>query len=94
MAIGERLKTARHMAGLSQRDLAEKVDVSAMTISNYERGKNVPDSEVLLRLTKALDVKFEYFTRPTSVTLSAPADSRRISLPRNVPNTGNHPLTT
>lgn len=87
MTIGERLKMARHMAGLSQRDLAEKVGVSAMTISNYERGDNVPDSDMLIHLAKALDVKFEYFVRPTSVTLSIPTCRRPVSLPRKAEQT-------
>jgi Zn-dependent peptidase ImmA (M78 family)/DNA-binding XRE family transcriptional regulator len=36
--IGERLKGARARAGLSLRDLAEQVGVSAQAISKYERG--------------------------------------------------------
>lgn len=87
MTIGERMKMARHMAGLSQRNLAEKVGVSAMTISNYERGENVPDSDMLIRLAKALGVKFEYFVRPTSVTLSIPPYRRPVSLPRKAEQT-------
>jgi transcriptional regulator with XRE-family HTH domain len=31
----------RHCLGLSSRDLSKRVEVSAQTISNYERGKSV-----------------------------------------------------
>lgn len=80
--IGERLKMARRIAGLSQRALAEKAGVSAMAISKYERDLATPGSEVLIHLTQALGVKIEFFLRPASVTLSTPSFRRRASLPR------------
>ena len=83
MIIGERLKVARHTAALSQRALAGAAGVSAMAISKYERGLDIPSSAVLLRLAKALGVKTEYFVRPITVTLTtAPSYRRRASLPR------------
>jgi transcriptional regulator with XRE-family HTH domain/Zn-dependent peptidase ImmA (M78 family) len=82
MLIGERVKIARHAAGMSQRDLAKAVGVSAMAISKYERGLDIPGSGVLINLARALGVKTEYFLRPVSVTLSAPSYRRRQSLPR------------
>jgi Zn-dependent peptidase ImmA (M78 family)/DNA-binding XRE family transcriptional regulator len=82
MSIGERLKIARHAARLSQRDLAEAAEVSAMAISKYERDLDTPSSGVLIRLARALDVKTEYFLRPVTVTVSAPAYRRRTLLPR------------
>jgi len=71
--IGERLKAARHRAGLSQRSLAQKVGLSAMAISKYERGEMVPNSSMLIRLAQALDTQVAYLLRPPSLSLSAPA---------------------
>jgi transcriptional regulator with XRE-family HTH domain len=68
--IGERLKMARQMAGMSQRDLAEAANVSAMAISKYERDLMTPGSNVLLRLGRALDVRTGFFLRPVSATRS------------------------
>ena len=82
MIIGERLRGARRAAGLSQRSLGEAAGVSAMAISKYERGLNVPGSAVLLRLAEALDVKTEYFLRPTTVALTTPSYRRRVSQSR------------
>jgi Zn-dependent peptidase ImmA (M78 family)/DNA-binding XRE family transcriptional regulator len=82
MSIGERLKIARHAARLSQRGLAEAAGVSAMAISKYERDLDMPSSGVLIRLARALDVKTEFFLRPVTVTVTAPAYRRRTSLPR------------
>lgn len=77
MNIGERIKTARSMAELSQRKLAKAMGVSAMAISRYERGLDIPSSGVLIRLAQVLDVKVEYFLRPVSVTLTTPSFRRR-----------------
>ncbi len=80
MGIGERLKAARSMAGLSQRALAEKAGVSAMAISKYERDLTVPRSSVLIRLARALGVRVEFFLRPQTVRISEPVYRRRASL--------------
>ena len=72
--LGERIKLARKMKGLSLRALAEQAGVSAQAISKYERALDVPGSAVLLRLAEALDVKVEFFFRRSalpSVTLPA-----------------------
>ncbi len=81
MSIGERIKRARSMAGLSLRELAEAAEISPMAISKYERGLDIPGSAVLIRLAKALGVRIEYFFRPTTVSLSFPAYRRREALP-------------
>lgn len=71
--IADRLKQARLASGLSQRALAEKAGpLSAMAISKYEKNQATPGSDVLLRLAKALGVKFEYFFRPVEVKLTKP----------------------
>ncbi|WP_345971935.1 XRE family transcriptional regulator [Sulfurimonas diazotrophicus] len=67
--IGERLQRARESASLSLRALAEKVCVSQTTISKYEKNITMPDSEMLLKLSKALDVKTAYFYRTDSFVL-------------------------
>ncbi len=68
--IGDRIKQARMASGLSLRALAEKVGVSAMAISKYERDESVPSSGVLLSLAKALGVRTEYFFRRVVIELT------------------------
>ena len=41
--LGERLQELRKDHGLSQQDLADKLNVSIHTISSYERNRSVPD---------------------------------------------------
>ncbi len=80
--MGERLRAARVRAQMSQRTLAEKVGVSHTAISKYERGLDVPGSDVLIRLAQALGVKVEYFFRPSIVTVTVPVYRRRRALPK------------
>jgi Zn-dependent peptidase ImmA (M78 family)/DNA-binding XRE family transcriptional regulator len=80
MAVGERLKMARQMAGMSMRALAEQTGVSAMAISKYERDQMMPSSEVLIQLAQALDVQVGFFLRPVTADLTAPAFRRRSRL--------------
>lgn len=80
MAIGERLKMARQMSGMSMRELADRVDVSATSISKYEKDQMTPGSDVLVRLAQALDVQVAFFLRPVTADLTAPAFRRRSSL--------------
>ena len=70
---GIRIKQARKRRKLSQRALAEQVDVSHNAISKYERGINKPGSDVLLQIADALDLDVSFFLRPLRVGAIEPA---------------------
>lgn len=55
--LGDKIKMARKNKGLSQEQLAEKLDVNRVTISNYENGKNNPTHTNLLKLSAILGVQ-------------------------------------
>ena len=44
MEIGVKLKEARIKSGLTQENVAEKIQVSRQTISNWENEKSFPDN--------------------------------------------------
>ncbi len=69
--FSKRLKSARTLAALSQDQLVEKMGnaVSKNAISKYEKGEMMADSTILLALSKALDVKPDYFFRPFTVEI-------------------------
>jgi len=71
--FGERVRAARRLAGLSQREAARLAGVTAMAISKYETGKMMPSSGVLLQLAEALGVDIEFFLRPPGVRVEAVA---------------------
>ena len=70
--FGDRLRLARKRAGLSLRDLAERMgnDVSAQALSKYESGKMLPSSGVLVSLGKALGVSLDFLMSNQVVALS------------------------
>lgn len=57
--IGERIKAARKVKGLSQDDLGNLLDVSFQAVSSWETGKFIPDSDHLAALAKALDLSLD-----------------------------------
>ena len=56
MCIGEKIAQMRKMNNMTQKDLAEKLNVSDKVISKWETGKSLPDVETMLKLSKVLDV--------------------------------------
>jgi Zn-dependent peptidase ImmA (M78 family)/DNA-binding XRE family transcriptional regulator len=77
-----RLHRARKAAGLSLRDLGERVGVSHAAIKKYEDGVTMPSSDILIALSRALKVRTEYFFRPDSVALEGIEYRKRSSLPK------------
>ncbi|MCG9748239.1 XRE family transcriptional regulator [Shewanella sp. Isolate8] len=82
--FAERLERARKAAGLSMSALASEVGLSANAIKKYEHGTTMPSSSNLLKLAKALEVRTEYFFRPTKVKLEGVEYRKRASTPKKV----------
>ncbi len=53
--LNETIKTIRKSKGLSQEELAVKLNVVRQTISKWEQGLSVPDSDMLLSISEALE---------------------------------------
>ena len=49
------LKNLRKAKGLSQEELAIKINVVRQTVSKWEKGLSVPDSELLIRIAEVLE---------------------------------------
>lgn len=59
--IGKKIKILRKVRGLTQEQLAEKLEVGRATISNYEIGRRMPHLKELERLANVLGVGLDYF---------------------------------
>ncbi|MEZ0208926.1 MAG: helix-turn-helix domain-containing protein [Candidatus Paceibacterota bacterium] len=70
--IGDRLKLAREAAGMSLRDLEAAMHglVSAQAIGKYERDEMMPGSNVMLAISKALQVSPEYLLSRNKIELT------------------------
>ena len=53
--LNENIKMIRRSKGLSQEELAEKLHVVRQTISKWEQGLSVPDSDMLIVLSEVLE---------------------------------------
>lgn len=53
--LNENIKRCRQAKGLSQEELAIKLNVVRQTVSKWEKGLSVPDSTCLVALAEALD---------------------------------------
>ena len=53
--LSENIKAVRKSKGLSQQELAVKLNVVRQTVSKWEQGLSVPDSDLLIALSEALE---------------------------------------
>lgn len=63
MTFGEKLQKLRREKGLSQDQLAEKLNVSRQAISKWERGEALPDTDKIVGLSELLSVSTDYLLK-------------------------------
>ena len=54
--LQENLKILRTRKGMSQEELADRLNVVRQTVSKWEKGLSVPDSEMLIRIAEVFEV--------------------------------------
>jgi putative transcriptional regulator len=59
--LNENIKAVRRSKGLSQEELAIKLNVVRQTVSKWERGLSVPDSEMLISISEVLETPVSVF---------------------------------
>lgn len=59
-AVGERIRARREKMGLTQRDVAHALQVSAQAVSRWEFGENAPDVGVMVPLSRLLGVSLDW----------------------------------
>ena len=53
--LNENMKAIRKSKGLSQQELAVKLNVVRQTVSKWEQGLSVPDSDMLISISEVLE---------------------------------------
>ena len=76
--LNENIKTIRKSKGLSQEELAVKLNVVRQTVSKWERGLSVPDSDMLISISEILEVPVSVLLGET-VAETAPEDLKVIA---------------
>jgi quercetin dioxygenase-like cupin family protein/DNA-binding XRE family transcriptional regulator len=63
-SLGERIRTAREMRGLTLEDISSRTGIDVNTLKRIESTEMAPPLGQLIRLGKALDMKMGYFISP------------------------------
>lgn len=59
MDFGEQFRKIRKERGLTQEQVASKLNVSRQAISNWENNKNLPDLEMVVEISIAFDISID-----------------------------------
>ena len=81
--LSENMRAIRTSKGLSQEELAVKLNVVRQTISKWEKGLSVPDSDMLISISEALETPVstllgETVTEPKADDLKAISEKLEI----------------
>ena len=76
--LNENIKALRKAKGLSQEELAIKLNVVRQTVSKWEQGRSVPDADILIVLSEILETPVSTLLGET-VVKEAPDDIKAIS---------------
>lgn len=76
--LSEKIRELRRKSGLSQEELADKLDVSRQAVSKWETGAAVPTADTLVNLADLFGVSLDYLLRDgTTETPDVSAHSRK-----------------
>lgn len=59
MDIGNEIKKKRICLDMTQKELAERLNVTRTAVSNWERGRNYPDINTLISISDELNISLE-----------------------------------
>lgn len=65
MTITERIKLLRQEHNWTQAELAERLGIHQKQVSAYERGVNLPSTDILIKLAGVFDVTLDYLAFET-----------------------------
>lgn len=66
--LSDKIRELRKRSGLSQEELAERVDVSRQAVSKWELGSAVPTADKLVELADFFGVSLDYLMREGEAT--------------------------
>lgn len=83
--LSEKIRELRRKSGLSQEELADKLDVSRQAVSKWETGAAVPTTDTLVDLADLFSVSLDYLLRDGTTEISpAPVTSKKYPKARKI----------
>ncbi len=64
LSISQEISKARIAKNLTQKELAQRLNVQPAIITSYENGKAIPDNQMLQRIARELNTKFSKIPKP------------------------------
>ena len=64
--FGSKLKTLRKESGMTQSELAQRLNITKAVVSYYENQERTPSPDVLIRLADVFNVSTDYLLGRTS----------------------------
>lgn len=61
MSFGDKLRSARKAAGITQRELAKRIGMENSSICNWEKGRSIPYVDTIENICWALHIEPAYF---------------------------------
>ncbi len=77
--LSENIKILRKEKGMSQEELAAKLNVVRQTVSKWEQNLSVPDSEMLISIAEVFDVPVSQLLGETVETVDTKTELEKIS---------------
>jgi len=59
MEFSEQIKMIRRRSKLTQEELAKKLNVSRQAVSNWENNRNLPDFEMLIKISSVFEISLD-----------------------------------
>ena len=68
MKLNEKLIACRNSKGMSQEEVAERLNVTSQTVANWEGGKAQPDVNTLIEIAKLFEISLDKLTNNSNVS--------------------------
>lgn len=72
MELSVKIRQLRKMTGLTQEQMANKINVSRQSISKWESGSSIPDWESMVKISKLFDIPLNDFVSTDNVETETP----------------------
>ena len=76
MQIGNKINQLRKLSGMTQEQLAEKLNVSRQTISKWESGSSFPDIESVVKVSEIFQVSLDDLLKEGEASVTNKNDER------------------
>ena len=83
MNFGEKLSFLRKQRGMTQMELAEKLDISRQAVSKWERGTAEPSIENLISIGKLFDVSVDDLVKDNPHSQDVPTEQAAVKEQKN-----------